>query len=104
MSTALEKKLLSKLASDENIRLDSFMEMALLDHCVREHLNKPALRRMAVLNPLKVVIDNYPAGEAEDLDAVNCGQADFQEFGNRFVKAIPSSCCPDFLEVKDCNF
>ena len=38
---------------------------------VRELLNKIALRRMAVLNPLKVVIENYPEGESEELDAVN---------------------------------
>ncbi len=49
----------------------SVVEMALLDACVREHLNKHALRRMAVLKPLKVVIENYPEGESEELDAVN---------------------------------
>ncbi len=50
---------------------DSVVEMALLDHCVRELLNKTALRRMAVLRPLKVTIDNYPEGGAETLEAVN---------------------------------
>jgi len=50
---------------------DSVVEMSLLDHCVREFLNKKALRRMAVLDPLKVVIENYPEGETEDLEAVN---------------------------------
>ena len=45
--------------------------MALLEHCVRELLNKTALRRMAVLKPLKVVIENWPAGEKDMLDAVN---------------------------------
>ena len=50
---------------------DSVVEMALLDHCVREYLNKHALRRMAVLDPLKVVIENYPEGETDELDAVN---------------------------------
>lgn len=50
---------------------DSVTEPALLDHCVREHLNKVAERRMAVLKPLKVVIENYPEGEIEYLDAVN---------------------------------
>ncbi len=49
----------------------SVVEMALLDACVREYLNKHALRRMAVLKPLKVVIENYPEGESELLDAVN---------------------------------
>lgn len=50
---------------------DSVVEMALLDHCARDHLNKTALRRMAVLDPLKVVIDNYPEGKSEELEAVN---------------------------------
>jgi glutaminyl-tRNA synthetase len=46
-------------------------EVALLEHCAREHLNKHALRRMAVLRPLKLVIENYPEGTEELLDAVN---------------------------------
>ncbi|MCH7865105.1 MAG: glutamine--tRNA ligase/YqeY domain fusion protein [Proteobacteria bacterium] len=50
---------------------DSVVEMALLEHCARELLNKTAPRRMAVLNPLKVTIDNYPEGEGETLDAIN---------------------------------
>ena len=50
---------------------DSTVEMAYLDHCIRELLNKTAQRRMAVLRPLKVVIENYPDGESEQLEAVN---------------------------------
>ena len=50
---------------------DSVVEMALLEHCARELLNKVALRRLAVLRPLKVVIENYPEGQAEDLEAIN---------------------------------
>ncbi|MEC9367801.1 MAG: glutamine--tRNA ligase/YqeY domain fusion protein, partial [Pseudomonadota bacterium] len=50
---------------------DNVVETALLEHCVRELLNKSAQRRMAVLNPLKVVIENYPEGKSEELDAVN---------------------------------
>ncbi len=46
-------------------------EIALLEACVREDLNKHSLRRMAVLRPLKVIIDNYPDGKIEELDAVN---------------------------------
>ncbi|HEY3310459.1 MAG TPA: glutamine--tRNA ligase/YqeY domain fusion protein [Anaerolineales bacterium] len=49
----------------------SWIDFALLESCVREDLNKHSLRRMAVLNPLKVVIDNYPAGQVEELEAVN---------------------------------
>jgi glutaminyl-tRNA synthetase len=43
----------------------------MLEHCLREDLNKRAPRVMAVLRPLKVVIDNYPEGQVEELDAVN---------------------------------
>jgi len=50
---------------------DSVVEMAMLEHCVRDLLNQEAERRMAVLDPLKVVIENYPEGESEDLEAVN---------------------------------
>jgi len=50
---------------------DGVVEMSYLDFCTREFLNKHAERRMAVLNPLKLVIENYPEGESEDLDAVN---------------------------------
>jgi glutaminyl-tRNA synthetase len=50
---------------------DSTVEMAYLDHCTRELLNKTAERRMGVLRPLKVVIENYPEGESEMLEAVN---------------------------------
>ncbi len=50
---------------------DSMIDMALLEHCVREDLNKTAPRVMAVLRPLKVIIDNYPDGQMEELEAVN---------------------------------
>ena len=50
---------------------DITVDLALLEHCVREDLNQRAPRVMAVLHPLKVVIDNYPEGMTEDFDAVN---------------------------------
>ena len=50
---------------------DSMVDMALLEYSVREHLNRTAPRVMAVLNPLKVVIENYPEGRTEMLEAVN---------------------------------
>ncbi len=50
---------------------DSTVDIALLEHCVREDLNKRANRVMAVLDPLKVVITNYPEGKTEELEAVN---------------------------------
>jgi len=49
----------------------SVADLALLEHCIREDLNKRAPRRMAVLRPLKVVIDNYPDGLVEELEAIN---------------------------------
>jgi glutaminyl-tRNA synthetase len=52
-------------------KANSVVEYGMLEFCVREALNKTALRRMAVLRPLKVVIENYPEGQAEELDAVN---------------------------------
>ena len=50
---------------------DSVVDMQLLEHCLREDLNKRARRSMAVLRPLKVVIDNYPDEQVDQLDAVN---------------------------------
>jgi glutaminyl-tRNA synthetase len=47
------------------------IELAMLEHFVREDLNKRSARVMAVLRPLKVVIDNYPENQAEEMDAVN---------------------------------
>jgi glutaminyl-tRNA synthetase len=52
-------------------RSDNLVELALLEHCVRELLNRTAPRRMAVLRPLKLVIENYPEGETEEFEAVN---------------------------------
>jgi glutaminyl-tRNA synthetase len=49
----------------------SITDVSLLEACVRDDLNKHALRRMAVLRPLKVVIDNYPDDLVEEMDAVN---------------------------------
>jgi glutaminyl-tRNA synthetase len=52
-------------------RTNGIVELAMLEHFVREDLNKRAPRVMAVLNPLKVVIDNYPEGQVEEMEAVN---------------------------------
>jgi len=52
-------------------KADSTVDIALLEHCLREDLNKHAHRVMAVLRPLKVVITNYPEGKTEMLDAEN---------------------------------
>jgi glutaminyl-tRNA synthetase len=50
---------------------NSVVDMALLEYCIREDLNRRAPRVMGVLHPLKVVIDNYPEGMAEEFDAIN---------------------------------
>ena len=52
-------------------KANSVVDMAMLEFSIREHLNKSALRRMAVLKPLKIVIENYPEGHSEELDAIN---------------------------------
>ncbi len=50
---------------------NNIIDVALLEHSIREDLNKKAQRVMAVIDPLKVVITNYPEGQSEELDAVN---------------------------------
>jgi glutaminyl-tRNA synthetase len=50
---------------------NSTVDIAMLEHCLREDLNKRAARAMAVLRPIKVVIENYPTGQVENLEAVN---------------------------------
>ena len=52
-------------------KVESLTDVALLEHCVRDDLNKRVVRRMAVLNPLRVVIENYPENESETFEAVN---------------------------------
>jgi glutaminyl-tRNA synthetase len=52
-------------------RANSIVDIQMYEHTVRDHLNKTAQRRMAVLRPLKIVIENYPEGKTEELDAVN---------------------------------
>jgi len=52
-------------------KAESTVDMALLEYCIREDLNKRAPRVMAVLQPLKVVLVNYPENQSEELDAIN---------------------------------
>jgi len=52
-------------------KFNSTIDVALLEHCLREDLNKRSARVMGVLRPLKVIIDNYPDDQSEELDAVN---------------------------------
>jgi glutaminyl-tRNA synthetase len=52
-------------------KANSVVDVGMLEFCIREELNRTASRRMAVLRPLKVVIENYPEGQVEELEAVN---------------------------------
>jgi len=52
-------------------KVESTVDMALLEHCLRQDLNKRSQRVMGVLDPLKVVITNYPEGQVDELDAIN---------------------------------
>src|SRR5262245_20732674 len=65
-------------------KANSIVDVAMLDLSIREVLNKTALRRMAVLRPLKIVIENYPEGKTEELESVN--HPDYQAAGTRKVK------------------
>ena len=50
---------------------ENMIEVELLEHCLRQDLNKRAPRRLGVLNPLKLTIENYPTNQTEEIDAVN---------------------------------
>jgi glutaminyl-tRNA synthetase len=52
-------------------KMDSTVDIALLEHCLRDDLNRRSPRVMVVLRPLKLVIDNYPEGQVEHLEAIN---------------------------------
>ena len=52
-------------------KANSLVDVALLEHCLREDLNRRAPRAMAVLRPLRVVLENYPEGQVEEMEAVN---------------------------------
>jgi glutaminyl-tRNA synthetase len=88
-------------------KAENYMEMELLEACIRDDLDRHAPRRMAVLHPLKVVIENYPEGEVERLTAANhpkdpsmgtreisfgreiwIDQADFRETANKKYKRL----------------
>jgi glutaminyl-tRNA synthetase len=64
-------------------KADSWIDYSVLEDCMREHLNETAERRIAVLDPLKLVIDNYPEGQQEDCFAPNHPQK--PELGKRAV-------------------
>ena len=78
---------------------DNTVEMGVLENCVRENLNEYAPRRMAVLNPLKVVITNYPEGQVEQLTVANHPQN--EAMGSREIPMTREIYIDqnDFLEV-----
>ncbi|ARQ01656.1 glutamine--tRNA ligase/YqeY domain fusion protein [Pseudorhodoplanes sinuspersici] len=65
-------------------KANSVVDVAMFDFAIRETLNKTALRRMAVLRPLKIVIENYPEGQSEELEAVN--HPDDENAGTRRIR------------------
>ncbi len=79
---------------------ENIIDFSLLEFCVREHLNKTAVRRMAVLDPVKLIITNYPEGETEMLEGENNPEAD----GGGGTRSLPFSKelwieREDFMEV-----
>jgi glutaminyl-tRNA synthetase len=67
-------------------RSDSWIDMSVLEDTMRDDLNKSALRRLAVLDPIRLVIDNYPVGQSEDISAPNHPQK--PELGRRTLPFI----------------
>lgn len=83
---------------------DNIIDVSLLEFCAREDLNKVATRTMAVLDPVKLIIDNYPEGQTEEMDAVN--NPENPEAGTRkvpFGKELWIERA-DFREVADKKF
>ena len=64
-------------------KANSVVDVGMLEFCIREELNRTSLRRMAVLKPLKVVIENYPEGKTEEIEAIN--HPDNPEAGTRKI-------------------
>ncbi len=79
-------------------KANSLVDVAMFDFSVREVLNKSAWRRMAVLRPLKIVIENYPEGQTEELEAVN--HPDDPSAGTRRIRFGRELYveCEDFME------
>jgi glutaminyl-tRNA synthetase len=85
-------------------RRDNVIDVSLLEFSIREDLNKQAQRVMVVLNPLKVVITNYPDDQVEELEAVN--NPEDQSMGTRmipFSKVIYIER-DDFMEIPSKKF
>ena len=85
-------------------KYNGLTDVAVLEHAIREDLNRRALRRLAVLRPLKVIITNYPEGKAEELDAIN--NPEDQNAGTRKVAFSPVLYIEqdDFMETPPPKF
>jgi len=85
-------------------RSDSWIDVSVLEECVRADLNDAAPRAMAVLRPIKLVLDNYPAGQVEELQAANHPQK--PEMGSRTVRFGREIWidAEDFMEVPSKGF
>jgi glutaminyl-tRNA synthetase len=81
-------------------RRENIIDVGLLEFCIREDLNKRALRRMVVLDPLKLVVDNLPEGDFEEVDAENNPEAENQG-GHRKLRFTRNLWIEreDFMEV-----
>ena len=69
---------------------DSVIEMGLLEHAIREDLNRTADRVMAVLHPVKVIIENYPEGQTEEVEAVNNPEDSSRRDSTNFLSRVKS--------------
>ncbi len=80
-------------------KADSRVEMSVLENCIREDLDACAPRRMAVLRPLKIVLENYPEGQTEELEAANHPKD--ESLGRRKLPFSREICIDreDFIEV-----
>jgi glutaminyl-tRNA synthetase len=85
-------------------RANSTVDVGMFEHAVRDELNRTAARRMAVLRPLKLVIENYPEGQSEELDAAN--HPDDSDAGSRRLPFGRELCIErdDFMEDPPKNF
>lgn len=85
-------------------KMESTVDFALLEYCIREDLNRTAMRKMGVLHPLKVVITNYPEDKEEYLEAVN--HPEYPELGTRKVGFSRELYIEqeDFMEVPEKKF
>jgi glutaminyl-tRNA synthetase len=79
-------------------KANSVVDVAMFEHAIREVLNRTAMRRMAVLRPLRVIIENYPEGAGEELEAVN--HPDDPAAGTRTIRFGRELCVErdDFME------